>query len=100
MATETVLLEEYVRLHNLGMTENDFSELLELFTDDAVLEFLGAVEMVLKGKAAIAQAFARMPPTSKIYAQKLVKGAEGTQLQYNSSGTSNGIEGSIRITSL
>jgi hypothetical protein len=97
--TESDLLATYVRLHNRGVTESDFSEMLELFSDNAVLKFEGAVEMVFEGKQAITNAFRRMPPTSQIYTKEPTEKPNGTEAPYGCCTKPSQIEGVIGITS-
>jgi hypothetical protein len=99
MLSESELLTEYARLHNFGIDKSDFSELIELFSSDAVLTFRGAVQMVFNGKHAIANAFITMPPTNKIYMREVVGRTKGTEVTYNSADNPNNKEGTIGITS-
>lgn len=61
------LLANCVALYNRGVRTRDFDALLDLLTDDAVLEFEGTSERgPLTGKGAIAQHFDDDPPDDPI----------------------------------
>jgi steroid Delta-isomerase len=60
------LLEEHVRRFNAGVRTGDFAPMLELFADDAVLEFRGVPVGPFHGRDAIAAAYAAQPPDDQI----------------------------------
>ncbi|HKU67908.1 MAG TPA: hypothetical protein VJP85_09030 [Candidatus Baltobacteraceae bacterium] len=61
------LLERIISLYNAGVQTRDFSGLLALLTDDAVLDFEGVSERApLRGKQAIAQHLEDDPPDDAI----------------------------------
>jgi hypothetical protein len=60
------LLEEHVRRFNVGVRSGDFGPMLELFDDDAVLEFRSAPVGPFEGRDAIAAAYAAQPPDDEI----------------------------------
>jgi len=60
------LLEEHVRRFNAGVRTGDFAPMLELFADDAVLEFRGVPVGPFHGRDAIAAAYAAQPPDDRI----------------------------------
>jgi ketosteroid isomerase-like protein len=97
--TESELLKAYVSRHNFGVTNNDFSGMLELFSDDAILIFQGTVQMTLKGKEAIARAFTTMRPTSQIYALEIIKQSHGAEAAYSFADNSDQKAGIIGVTS-
>jgi len=67
-ATEAAgtFLEHVVTLFNGGVRSGDFSHYLELFADDAVLEFDGIPDPPLAGRDAIAQRYRDNPPDDQI----------------------------------
>jgi steroid Delta-isomerase len=60
------LLEEHVRRFNEGVGSRDFGPMLELFADDAVLEFRGVPAGPFHGRDAIAAAYRAQPPDDGI----------------------------------
>jgi hypothetical protein len=60
------LLEEHVRRFNAGVRSGDFAPMLELFADDAALEFRGVPVGPFHGREAIAAAYAAQPPDDQI----------------------------------
>ena len=60
------LLEEHVRRFNAGVRAGDFAPMLELFADDAMLEFRGVPVGPFHGRGAIAGAYAAQPPDDQI----------------------------------
>src|SRR5207237_921650 len=56
------LLAEHVRRFNASVRSGDFRPMLELFADDAVLEFRGVPVGPFRGREAIADAYAARPP--------------------------------------
>jgi hypothetical protein len=60
------LLDDYVARFNDGVRTGDWSRLLELLTDDAVLEFDGIPVGPFRGRAAIAAAYEAQPPDEEI----------------------------------
>ena len=94
------LIDEYVRRHNLGVVSGDFSELFDLFLDDAVLEFRGTAHMVLRGKHEIQQAFERFPPTAQIGTCTTAHMEDTLATMYRVVGDSESAEGSIVVTAV
>lgn len=60
------LFNRHVERFNDGVRRGDFSSMLELFTDDAELEFVGVPAGPFAGKDAIAAAYAEQPPDDEI----------------------------------
>jgi hypothetical protein len=61
------LLERLVALFNTSVRSRDFSEYVEMFQDDAVVDYEGVPERgPLEGKPAIAQRFADEPPDDEV----------------------------------
>jgi hypothetical protein len=60
------LLEEHVRRFNDAVGSGDFHPMLELFSEDAVLEFRGVPVGPFHGREAIAEAYAAQPPDDQI----------------------------------
>jgi len=60
------LLDREVAALNEGVRTGDWSSLVELFTDDAVLEFVGIPLGPFHGRAAIEEAYRGMPPDDEI----------------------------------
>jgi hypothetical protein len=96
-ATNSNLLAKYVALHNRSVTDHDFEEMMTLFSDDAVLKFEGSFEMIFEGKSAIANAFARMPPTEHIYTQEAAESPSSTMALYGCNSAPEQVEGVIDI---
>lgn len=57
-------------LFNEGVRTGDFGPWLETFTDDTVVTFVGLPFEPLKGRDALAQAYAVHPPSSPMSVQK------------------------------
>jgi hypothetical protein len=53
----------HVEVFNAAVSSGDFASLVELFADDATLEFVGAPGGPFEGRDAIAAAYAAQPPT-------------------------------------
>jgi steroid Delta-isomerase len=64
--TGSELLAEHVRRFNGAVRSGDFAPMLELFTDDAVLEFRGVPVGPFEGRKAIAAAYRAQPPDDEI----------------------------------
>jgi len=64
--TAEELLAEHVERFNTGVRTGDFGPLVELFTDDAVLEFRGVPVGPFQGRDAIAAAYRAQPPDDEI----------------------------------
>jgi hypothetical protein len=62
----SAVLAEYVKRHNLGVRTRDFSELLELLDEQAVLTFHGLPLGPFATKRAIAGAFAERGPDEEL----------------------------------
>ena len=60
------LLEEHVRRFNEAVRSGDYEPMLELFADDAVLEFRGVPVGPFHGRDAIAAAYRAQPPDDEI----------------------------------
>ena len=60
------LLEEHVSRFNAGVRGGDWASMLELFADDAELEFVGIPVGPFRGRDAIAAAYAERPPDDEI----------------------------------
>jgi hypothetical protein len=60
------LLAHEVAAFNEGVRTGDWSSLVELFTDDAELEFVGIPVGPFRGRAAIEEAYRAQPPDDEI----------------------------------
>jgi steroid Delta-isomerase len=60
------LLEEHVARFNEGVRTGDWSSMLELLADDAVLEFEGIPVGPFHGKDAVGAAYRAQPPDDEI----------------------------------
>ena len=60
------LLDREVDAFNEGVRTGDWASLVELFTDDAELEFVGIPVGPFRGRAAIADAYRTQPPDDEI----------------------------------
>jgi hypothetical protein len=60
------LLDREVAAFNEGVRTGDWALLVELFTDDAVLEFVGIPVGPFRGRAAIGEAYRAQPPDDEI----------------------------------
>ncbi len=56
----------YARIFNAAVTSGDWSALVDQFTDDATLEFVGPPMGPFVGRQAIADAYAQTPPDDTI----------------------------------
>jgi steroid Delta-isomerase len=64
--TGSELLREHVERFNAGVRTGDYAPMLELFADDAVLEFRGVPVGPFHGRDAVAAAYAARPPDDQI----------------------------------
>ena len=62
----TSLLDREVAAFNEGVRTGDWSSLLELFTDDGEVEFVGIPVGPLRGRDAIGEAYRTQPPDDEI----------------------------------
>jgi steroid Delta-isomerase len=60
------LLDREVAAFNDGVRTGDWSSFLELFTEDAELEFVGIPVGPYRGRAAIGEAYRTQPPDDEI----------------------------------
>ncbi len=60
------LLDEHVSRFNAGVRSGDWNAMLELFADDAELEFVGIPVGPFAGREAITAAYAAQPPDDEI----------------------------------
>jgi hypothetical protein len=60
------IFEHYVARHNAGVGGQGFDALLEMFADDARLEFRGIDVGPFQGKPAIRRAFVERPPSNEL----------------------------------
>jgi steroid Delta-isomerase len=60
------LLEREVQAFNAGVRSGDWSALVELFADDAELEFVGIPVGPFRGREAIGEAYRAQPPDDEI----------------------------------
>jgi steroid Delta-isomerase len=60
------LLAEHVERFNAGVRTGDFEPMLELFADDASLEFRGVPVGPFRGRDAIAEAYRAQPPDDQV----------------------------------
>jgi steroid delta-isomerase len=63
---EPTPLRRHVELFNQGVRSGDFDPMLEPFTDDAELVFIGVPAGPFHGKEAIARAYREQPPDDEI----------------------------------
>jgi steroid Delta-isomerase len=60
------LLAEHVERFNAGVRSGDFAPMLELFAEDATLEFRGVPVGPFHGRDAVSAAYAAQPPDDEI----------------------------------
>jgi steroid Delta-isomerase len=60
------LVQEHVSRFNAAVPSGDFAPMLELFSDDAVLEFRGVPVGPFHGRDAIAAAYRAQPPDDEV----------------------------------
>jgi len=72
------LLADHERRFNAAVESGDFGPLVELFADDAVLEFVGVPVGPFVGREAIAAAYATQPPDDGLDVLSLTEDADGT----------------------
>ena len=60
------LLEDHVERFNLGVRTGDWTRMLELFADDAELEFVGIPVGPFHGREAIGEAYRAQPPDDEL----------------------------------
>lgn len=76
------LLDEHVRRFNAAVTSGDFGPMLDLFTDDAALEFRGVPVGPFRGREAIAAAYRTQPPDDRIEVLELEEAGAELRARY------------------
>jgi hypothetical protein len=79
------LLAWYIALHNLGIETSDFSPLLALFADDAIVEFKDISIGSIQGKDAIVNAFTLRPPSTAIIVSDIEESGLTVRATYSNS---------------
>jgi steroid Delta-isomerase len=76
------LLSEHVDRFNSGVRSGDFAAMLELFADDATLEFEGVPVGPFHGREAIAAAYRAQPPDDEIEVLAVEEDDAGVRARY------------------
>jgi hypothetical protein len=92
------LLGEHVDRFNVGVRSGDFSQMLELFTDDAVLEFEGVPVGPFHGREAIAAAYRDQPPDDEIEVLEASEVADEVAARYAWLRDEGGAAGDLRLS--
>ena len=93
------LLERHVETFNAAVTSGDFAPLVELFADDARLEFAGVPVGPFDGRDAIAAAYAAQPPTDTMTVLDTTIESDGTVVEaFSWSGDGGRRSGEMRLT--
>ena len=71
-------LAEHAERFNAAVESGDFGPLVELFADDAVLEFVGVPAGPFLGREAIAAAYAAQPPDDALDVLAVSEDPDGT----------------------
>jgi steroid Delta-isomerase len=75
---DRAFLAEHARRFNAAVESGDFGPLVELFADDAVLEFVGVPAGPFVGRDAIAAAYAAQPPDDTLDVLAVSEDPDGT----------------------
>jgi hypothetical protein len=78
---DRVFLAHHVARFNAAVRSGDFAPLVELFADDAVLEFTNVPVGPFHGRDAIAAAYAAQPPDDELDVLDVTREADGTVLE-------------------
>ena len=81
MDRHDALLEEHRSRFNAAVRSGDFAPLVELFADDADLEFEGVPVGPFHGREAIAAAYAAQPPDDELDVLDVAEEPDGTLLE-------------------
>jgi steroid Delta-isomerase len=76
------LLDEHVRRFNTAVRSGDFAPMVELFTEDATLEFRGVPVGPFQGRDAIAAAYAAQPPDDEVEVLSASEQGDEVQARY------------------
>jgi steroid Delta-isomerase len=76
------LLSEHVERFNAGVGSGDFGRMLELFTDDAVLEFRGVPVGPFHGRDAIGEAYRAQPPDDEVVVLEAAEEGDEVRARY------------------
>ena len=71
-------LAEHAERFNTAVEDGNFGPLVELFADDAVLEFVGVPAGLFAGRDAIAAAYAAQPPDDALDVLAVSEDPDGT----------------------
>jgi len=71
----------HLETFNAAVRSGDFAPLMELFADDASLEFVGVPAGPFEGRDAIAAAYAAQPPTDTMTVLSVHVDEEGTVVE-------------------
>jgi hypothetical protein len=82
VVTGLELLTDHVERFNVGVRSGDFGPMLELFTDDATLEFEGVPVGPFHGREAIAAAYREQPPDDEIEVLEAEEDDAGVRARY------------------
>lgn len=99
--TAEELLAEYVRLHNVGVTTNDFRLLAAVLGESVEIVFFGALNLRIEGREKALLAFDKMPPSAGLAVTRILQtqGENSVHAAYASQSSPNAEAGSLRMTS-
>jgi len=95
----TTFLERHVATFNAAVASGDFAPLVQLFADDAHLEFAGVPVGPFAGRVAIADAYAAQPPTDTMTILETHVEPDGTVVEaFSWSADGGSRSGEMRLT--
>ncbi len=92
------LLAEHVERFNTGVRSGDFAAMVELFADDATLEFEGVPVGPFHGREAIAAAYREQPPDDEIEVLEASEEGDEVVARYAWSRDERRAAGDLRLT--
>jgi ketosteroid isomerase-like protein len=92
------LLAEHVERFNTSVRSGDFAAMVELFADDATLEFEGVPVGPFHGREAIAAAYREQPPDDEIEVLEASEDGDVVVARYAWSRDEGRAAGDLRLT--
>ena len=94
----TAFAARHVETFNAAVRSGDFAPLVELFAEDASLEFVGVPAGPFEGRDAIAAAYAAQPPTDTMTVLSVHVEEDGTVVEpFSWSSDAGGRSGEMRL---
>jgi hypothetical protein len=80
IAMQGTMLDRYIRAHNQGVRTGDFTSLVALFAEGAVMSFVDLPVGTFHGREAIVRAFATQPPDDELVVVDSAVGGDGDEM--------------------